>query len=426
MPGLARVTIEKKNGALGGVVPSNDGESMLIVGVLGFAGTFTSEAGIEALTNNPIDVSAFKSYTTLQEFLDINPNTDADYGYLFHHHVRKYFEASSNKLHIFTIDRATTFLQLFTVGNANNIALKNYMQAQNGSIKLIGFAQNPTYVETFPHGLNSDTYAVITAAQAFVEFEFQEGRPCHILLEGRGVNFNSGTANLRNRAAAGVSVVAWQNKDIATSLTPLPSSGITFVTDITKYAEVGYTLGLLSAQPVMRNIGRVQNGKLSYSDKIATSGGTLIENISKANRDAAADKGYIFAVRHPQNDGYFISDDPTCAAITDDFAWITRNRTMNKAASITRRVYTQRILDEVYTDPDTGKLSALTVKNFESEVEQAINFEMVRLGECTAVIAKVNPAQDVIITGEIVIELRIIPVGHARYITAKIGYATKI
>jgi hypothetical protein len=428
MSGLANVRIDKKNGALGGVVPSNDGEALLIVATFGVYATATGGVTAQNLISNN---DVFRSYTKYEDFLlNYSTDYDAQQGVLFKHHVKKYFEASSNKLHVMQVNLATTFDNIFTDGNGNNTALKNYLQLQNGAIKLIGIALNPNFVEANTNGVPTNLSSEITKAQAFVADEFGNGRPVHVLLEGRGVDFTSSTLlDLRTKAAAGVSVVAWQNTDVPTTIpTTITIASVvhTFSVNVGRYAEVGYTLGLLSAVPVQRNIGRVKNGAVSYTTNVASSSGQLITGLAKATRNTVADKGYVFATKHPQLEGYYVSDDPTCVAVTDDYSWITRNRVINKAATITRRVYNQSILDEVYTDPDTGKLSALTIKNFESEVEQAVSLEMIRNGEATAVEAYVNPEQDVLTTGEIVIEIRIVPVGIARYIVAKIGFSKVI
>lgn len=433
MTGLAKVIIEKKNGALGAAVQSNDGESLLIIGSLGLVG---NRGVVPETLDIPTEVQ-LQSYLSLEDFLQsFSIDYDVQLGMLYKHHVEKYFEASSSKLHIMRIDKSKSMTDLFTPADADYIRLKNYLKQQNGAIKLIGVANNPVEVETVTNGISADLNTAINIAGNFANAEFQAGRPVHILLEGRNIDFtDTDLINLRTKTAGSVSVVAWQNTAVGLRIplgTEIPGGSgpqvdpVDFVTNCTKYAEVGYTLGLLSAIPVQRNLGRVKNGALSYSTGIASSSGQSIDNISSAVLNSIAEKGYIFPVQHPQLDGYYLSDDATCVVKSDDYAWITRNRVINKAAAITRRVYNQSILDEVFTDPDTGKLSALTIKNFESEVDQAITNEMVRLGEATAVETYVNPDQDVITTGEIVVDVRIVPVGIARYITAKIGFSKTI
>lgn len=434
MTGLPKVTVEKKNGALGGVEPSNDGEALLVVGSVGLTGS------VSGTPQNLAYPDVFNVYANVEEFLADYPEgqqIDIENGMLFAHHIIKFFEASGSKLHVMRVDKVKTLTQLLTTTDSVHISLRNYLEEQNGAIKLIGFAQNPVVIETSTDGVSADLVTAIAKAQEFVDYEFNEGRPIHILLEGRNVSFTSSTlVDLRGQNAAGVSVVAWQNLDIANSIGESyvlngneggqQTPALDFVTDCTKYAEIGYTLGLVSSQPVQRNVGRVRNGQLLYTNKIASSSGQLVQNIAKTVRDTVAEKGYIFARKHPQLDGWYISDDPTCTAKTDDYAWITRTRTINKAAIITRRVYNQSILDEVYVDPDTGLLSALTIKNFEADVENAINLEMIRNGEATAVEAYVDPAQDVLTTGEIVVDIRIVPIGVARYIIAKVGFSKVI
>ncbi len=427
MSGLAKVTIEKKNGALGGITPSNDGESLLIIATYGIYAI--SNSGQNAQTSIEAN-ELFQSFTGYDDFLLNYADYDTEHGILFQHHVEKFFLASSSKLHVMHVNLTTTFDNLFTVGSSLYTALKGYLQQQNGAIKLIGVALNPNFVETKANGVATSLSSDITKAQALVDSEFVAGRPVHLFLEGRGVDLTHNTLfNLRTKSAPGVSVVAFQKNDIPTAIpstVSITNATYTFLVNVANYADVGYVLGLCSAIPVQRNIGRVKNGALAYTDNLASSSGQLITDLNQVVIDSVVDKGYIIAVKHPQLSGFYLSDDPTCTAITDDYAWISRNRTVNKAATITRRVFAENMLDEVYVDPDTGKLSVLTIKNFEAQVESAIDLEMVRAGEITAIEAYVNPEQDVLTTNEIVVELRIVSVGVARYIVAKIGFSKVI
>jgi hypothetical protein len=429
MSGLPKVTIDKKNGALGGVVPANDGEALLVAGF------------INPLTAIPSQYAAFKvaSYDEFLTYLsgyvgypggDVSDDTETLT--MLAYQVQRYFEASNNvPLHIVLVQRASNYDTLLTVANTGYVSIKNYLVSQNGAIKLVGFVQNPNYVETFANGIASDLIQGIVKAQAFADAEFAEGRPIDIMLEGRGIALNSSTlTDLRLQNAPNVSVVAWQNKTKAADFWTFVSASASanYKTDVRKYAEVGYTLGWLAKLPIMRNIGRVLNGAINLTQGIADSSGSYTETsqLGKATIDSATDKGYIFPCLHPTLTGYYFNDEPTCTSATNDFKYISRSRTINKAARITRRVYTERLKDEVYVDPDTGKLSALSIKSFEGTVEQAINLEMVRLGECTSVIAFVDPEQDVLTTSEIIVDVRIIPVGQSRFIGVKVGFAKVI
>jgi hypothetical protein len=409
MNGLSNVSIIKRNGALGGIPVSNDGESLLIISSANIGATPQTYSSFDDFVND---------YPILQNFDDQNKT-------IFTYHVRRYFEQTSQKLHLMIVSGLIHNSSLFDTSSPEYTSVKNYIVSQNGAIKLVAVALNPSYIPILSNGVEDTLVNGIAKAQALVNNLANDGYYINILLEGRGVDISSNTLiNLRGINAPNVSVIAFRDANYSASRMLYYFAAGFIETHPNNYTEIGMALGVLANRSVEENIGEVAKGALPAMGSVAI-GTTLIKNISKTKLNELADKGFIFARQHVGLTGFYLSDDPTCTVITDDFAWITRNRVINKACIITRRVFTQKLLGKVLTDPDTGKLSTITIKSYEADIENAINNEMVTLGQCQAVDAIIDPNQDVLTTNSIEIQLRILPFGHARYITVKVGF-TKV
>jgi hypothetical protein len=188
------------------------------------------------------------------------------------------------------------------------------------------------------------------------------------------------------------------------------------------YAAVGIALGKAAAVPVNRNIGRVKDGPLAMVN-VDFSSGDAYNVFTDADRDTLNDKGFIFFRSHIGKSGYYFNDDHTACVLTDDFAFLNRGRTLDKATRITRSVYLEDLLDEVQLDAETGKLNAASIKHYQASVEKAINEQMTASKEIVGVSAYVNPDQNILSTDKIVTELDIIPTGTARVIECTVAYS---
>jgi hypothetical protein len=293
------------------------------------------------------------------------------------------------------------------------------LASQEGKIKLLGVALNPATEAATGTGPDADLTAAIPLAQAFYDAEFAEYRPIQIILEGRQFSGTPAAADdLRANSANRVSVMVARN---TTRWAALATAGIT---KAAKAAQLGRALGRVAGVPVQRNIGRVQDGALVGVPEAELSGGQDLGELISADIDALNDKGYLFYRKFQQKNGFFFADDPTCVALTDDYAFIARGRVMDKAARITYRVLLDELNDEIEVDPDTGQIAAIEVKALENSIDSALDAEMVALGNLSGIDEIfIDPEQDVLATDKIEVLETLVPVGYKKNLSATIQYS---
>jgi len=185
-----------------------------------------------------------------------------------------------------------------------------------------------------------------------------------------------------------------------------------------KGSALGLAIGRLAAVPVQRNLGRVKNGALAISTAFI---GTAELSTVEGTIGAIHDKGFITLRRYVGKAGYYWTDDPTATAATDDYNSVARGRVIDKAISIAYATFVEEVLDEVQID-SAGKIETSRAKYYQTIIETAINTAMTAEGEISSVDALVDPAQNVLSTGQICVELRIVPVGYAKTILVKLGF----
>jgi len=185
---------------------------------------------------------------------------------------------------------------------------------------------------------------------------------------------------------------------------------------------VGLIAGRIAMASVDRNIGRVMDGALNVLTMFA--GETAIE---RADTDSIYNKSYITFRTFTGISGYYISDGLMATKETDDYNQLTAVRTIDKASRIAYAVMVQQILDKVQVRSNGTMLKPVIV-SWQQILENAIAANMTANGELSddsgdnGVQAYIDPAQDVLATGTINVELRVRPFGYARYINVFLGF----
>lgn len=274
--------------------------------------------------------------------------------------------------------------------------------AAAGRIKILGVVRAPAggYTPVTTSGIDADCNTAITKAQLLVtEFE-NNFRPVKVILPALYWQGSTSTLpDLKTLSAKGVQMVLADT-----------ASG--------NNACIGLVLGRYAKLPVQRNPGRVKNGPIS-ADAIFLSTSTL--EVQGSKNIAIHDKGYLTFRQYVGKAGYFITDDPTCVAGTDDYSSFARNRVIDKVRRLAYGVFVNEILDEVLVDA-AGKISINLAKYFEELAENSINTNMTANGEISSVTAYVDPAQNVLSTSKVCIALKIVPVGYNKEILIKLGF----
>jgi hypothetical protein len=186
--------------------------------------------------------------------------------------------------------------------------------------------------------------------------------------------------------------------------------------------SVGLVAGRIASGSVDRNIGRVADGALNVLTLFA--GNTSIE---LADTETIYNLSYITFRTFTGISGYFISDDLMATRETDDYNHLTAVRTIDKAARIAYAVLVRQLLDKVQVRSNGTMLQPVIV-SWQRIIENAIATNMTANGELSddggdnGVQVYIDPAQDVLATSTINVELRVRPFGYARYIKVLLGF----
>lgn len=401
------VSIVLGNGNLGRQLDSEDGAALLVIGApAGYVLTETLFYSLRGAELAGATAAADIANTAL----------------VWEHIADFYTEAGDGApLRVLLVPVATTLTTLFTQASAAYVAVQNRLKAEAGIIRLLAVALNPVVAEASgAGGVTADLATAVPLAQAFATAEFAAFRPLDIALEGRAFGGTATAAlDLRGLASKNVSVTIGRDQLRSAALV---TAGIAVAS---KYAQVGRLLGRLAAMPVQRSIGRVRSGKLVGLVQASLSGGALVSGLSDGpggDLNLLGGKGYIFPLQHAGKDGFFYNDDPTCTALTDDYAYVKDSRVINKAARIARATYLEELLDEVRVDPRTGYLAAIEVARFQNVLQNAVEGQMTAAGNIVACGVYVNPKQNVTVTGKIVAVLSITKMATGSQIVATVEF----
>jgi hypothetical protein len=395
--GLPKVTINQSNGALAGVLALDDGIAALVV-------TGPAPAGYthgDQLVLNSLDDAEAEGFDSAY---------DTDNSVVVYEHIKDFFAYAGNGAELHFVCFADT-VTIDTLVDRTEDYAKKLLKDKAGRINLLAVAVNPEagYTPTFTNGIDANVEVAITNAQALAEEESGLQRPVQIIIEGRGFQGDpTAVADLRANAANRVSVAL------------LAKPTVSALSEGTNYAAVGVVLGKLAGIPVQRNIGRRKDGPLAGSWGL--SGNVSVDNLSDSGRDTLHDKGYIFAYNEPAAGGYVINDDPVCAPITDDYAFIARGRVMDKVQRIVYEVYVNELNDEVDINPENGRMEISTIKRFQALAQQQLDNIMSAGEEISGAFVSIDPTQDVITTNTIQVQVEIVPKGYAKAIVATLSY----
>lgn len=398
---LPDVTIELSNGNLGRLPANQDGVCGMVFGPAAVAPS-------NATLNTAYQIRSLAD----AEALGINQAYDVANDVIAWHHIREFFQEvnSASPLWIILFNGAMT-----AYFDANGPADK-LMQASQGAIRLVAGAYTPpTGAVPNTQGLATAVVDSIADAKTFVERQFAAKKPVRVLLEGYAIGTVAGlTYDLRATGgpnADAVGVVIGQTTGL------LPSS----MSDYVRYASIGRVMGRAARISVHHNLGRVKDGALRGVLTAGFSDGSLLSSATDAQLTTLNERGYIFFRVLPGLNGVYINDDHMATVINSDFSSLLRGRVIDKAARIAYAVYVRELNDDVELNAQTGELALSVVKNLEASVESAIGTQMA--GEISDVQCYIDPAQNILATDELNIELDIVPRGVAKRLRVTLAYS---
>jgi hypothetical protein len=190
---------------------------------------------------------------------------------------------------------------------------------------------------------------------------------------------------------------------------------------------LGAALGAVSRSKVSENIGWVKNFNLSENelDVLSFADGTSYREVPETALSTLNDYHYVFLRKHVGINGSYFNDSHTAIAETSDYATIENNRTIDKAIRNIRAFLVPELNGPLFVDPVTGFLSEDTVAYFQNLASRPLE-RMQRDQELSGFQVIINPEQNVLSTSQLLIVVKLVPVGVARQIKVNIGFTVNI
>ncbi len=297
-----------------------------------------------------------------------------------------------------------TVLQSAIVDYNQNYA-KKLIEAAKGEISLLfisAYYAN-SYAPVILNGLDTDVDTAMTKASILAATFAGRNMPLRVVLDGIKM---SNIAALSNFATTGT------RNNVAINIASMDG----------KVAAQGLLAGRLASIAVNENAGAVEFGDLGITESQAklTSGQSLSSINDNTLLESAADKGYITFWEVFSRYGYYFCDIPTVVRDSDDYKYLNDGRVVDKVQRLVYQVLIDYYLKQVKVNQD-GTLDIMTVKTMEGKVENSLNINMVAKGEMSYAECIIDPAQNVLSTGQLLVGVRDTPTGTLRTIIVNVS-----
>ncbi len=196
------------------------------------------------------------------------------------------------------------------------------------------------------------------------------------------------------------------------------------------FTAVGKTIGVLGAALAAVSLANVSESIAwpkkfkpvtgTELDEPAFAEGSNLSALAQAAIQGVNDKGYIFLVKLIGLSGSYFNDSFTCVALTDDFAYIENNRTIDKAIRGIRTYLLPELNGPLQLDPSTNKLSIDTIQYYQTRASKPLE-QMQADGDVSGFDIYIDPAQDVVGTNTLTVKVTLVIKGVARTINVQIG-----
>ena len=385
---LPNLSIKLQNGALNRVAQSSDG----------VAGLILAGAGVEGKLelNKAYQLASTRDLTTLGITEENNP--------LVYKDVTAFYTKAGDRaeLHLLVVSAATTLSQMCAV--ADDSPVRKLITSANGRIRLLGCNRLPAdgyQASTDDTGIDADAVAAGESLQSLAGTFQSKIMPFGAILPG--LLWNGTTDKLfkpREATYNGVQYTLAADAMIGE----------------TASAAVGLLLGTYASIPVYYNPGRPKNG-VAIATGMLTDGKTPEEH--DAILDALHDAGYVIFRTFPGRNGYYFSDDPMAAPLSDDYSNMSLLRVINKAIVLAYNAYIDEILDSVAVD-ENGYIPQPTCIYYQRLLETAVRTQMG--DEISDFRVFIDPEQNLLSSSEMVVSCKIVPTATIRKITVNLGF----
>ena len=390
---LPRVKIQFENGNLRQTVPMPDGVGGIVCTAVAVVGKF-------ALAT-PYVLRKFEDLDTLGITAANNPE--------IYKIVSEFYTEAAANLELWILGLADT-VKLSEMADQTLDYGKKLINAANGRLRWIAFSRKPGvgYTPTITNGMDADVYAAVGKAQTLCEWATtSKYAPLFAVVEGAGFG---------NDPVALTAINTGTNNRVAVLIGDTVNDS--------KKANVGTLCGRIAAVSVQRNIGRVKDGTVSPTTLYIGN-----KTVDAADFESVHEKGFITYRTYVGRSGYYFNDDFLAALTSDDYSHITARRTVDKAYRIAYDVLLNELLDEIPVNADYT-LQKGFIKSWEGNIISAISQLMTSNGELSADVQNgdrgvevyIDPSQNVVSSGKIVVRIRVRPFGYARFIDVFLGF----
>lgn len=363
--------------------------------------TITAKAGLGIFLNSGTPISATIVGTIAGTITQFSGGAYSKLA-VWHYHIAEYFRMNP---------KGDLFLAFYAVPTTYDFSeVQTVQHYAIGKIRQFAvYADGTTY-----------TSAKVQAAQTIATTLDSEHMPCSIL-----VTFDYSAATLSTLADLSglnsnkVSVVIGQDGlNLGYSLFKGTGRSIT---------TLGAVLGLVSSAKVSDDIAWVANYNIaggSENDIAAFANGVLFTATSTSQLNTLNTSRYIFLIKQVGYAGTWVNDSHTCILASSDYAYIENNRVIDKAIRNLRAGYLPALNSPILLNAD-GTLTDTSIAYFEGLGDQSLN-QMVRDAELSDKLVQIDTKQNVLSTGQLAVNVELLPVGVARNIKVSIKYVLSL
>lgn len=385
---LPNITIDLQNGRLGRVAQTSDGISGMVL-------TGATE-GSMAL-NTAYRLGSSRDLTAMGVTEAGNP--------LVHKDVTQFYAMAGDgaELWLLVVAAATTLEQM--CGSDEGSPLFRLISEARGRIRIIGINRVPPaeYVlSTTEYGIDADAVEAGEAAQTLAAHFAGRINPFRVLIPA--LSWDDASNKLfapRESTWNRVGYVMAADRMIGAHAS----------------AAIGQVLGVAASIAVNQSIARVKNGMVAL-DGWLTNGKTPEEN--EYLLDNLHDAGYMHYRSFAGRNGYYFSDDPMAAPVTDDYSQLANGRTIDKAILLTYNTFVGELNENIEVDPETGKIPVPMCRYYEGLFDNAIATGM--QDEISGFSSFVDPEQNVLRDEELVVVGEITQKGTLRKFRIPLGF----
>lgn len=387
------IDIQIQNGALGQLAPAEDGIFGLILQ------SAVAPSGLALLTATSIASLAEA------EALGIDAAFDTANTVICWKVIKEFYDESPSGTTLWIMFTAQTVTMTVAFDVANEATYFGKLQAAaGGKCRIMSMVRSFAggYSATTTDGVDADVLTAMTKAQALVE-EFRT-RKMPFLCIVPGHHYQANTSTLKD-------ISTYTNKWV---------QGLIGDTASGTGCAIGILLGRLAKIAVDTQPGRVKDGALNIT--AAYHNATAVTLALDTAVRAVETKGWITFGTYPGKSGFYFTNDWTATARTDDFDRLTRGRIIQKAERIVYATYLNEILDDIKLNATTGMMTTNAAKYYQQIIQRAIDDSLTAEDEISGLSVQIDPMQDVLTTGKVCVEVRIVPDAYANSFEISLGY----